>query len=442
MSRREQLAGIDPLGRREPKSGDPTQPTMSMSEADAALFGELTRREATRQTVRPVSIFTIYPDIKQARRAVPLPVRARWSGEPRDIADLFNAWLEIIAAERQAAHLPPFDLNEELWAEVVEARQHTEDSEGNFGNYHVQAGPVERVFLEVIYLAVSIRRDGLANPVTVQRIGPNAYRLETGERRWLAYHILYGYFNGDGGKPQERDKWENIPAIVVEDFSVWRQASENTARADLNAIGRARQFAILLIDLLTKQGRVFQPYETLALPGQSDRPYYAQVMEERVPKGKGEMLANAMGISHRAAFTRGRILLGLPDEAWLLGDMLDIPEDELLRIAKIESPEAAIAEARKFAANVATRNKSNENQPAPAPKTKLTDPPALFLDAACKRGEKLFSKQYEQAARAVFALHSGIAQAQPATKAQIRAQIDELRHCLDQLEQALESAEA
>jgi hypothetical protein len=437
VSRRNQLADIDPLSRK-PQSDDEDKPRMSMEEADVALFGELSRRESTRQTVRPVSIFDIQPDIKQARRAVPLPVRARWSGNPRDIADLFNAWLSIIAEERKAANLPPFDLNEHLWAEVVEARQKDEDAVGTSG----QPGPIEKTFLAVITLAVSIRRDGLANPITIQRTGPNTFRLETGERRWLSYQILYGYFNGEGGKPQERDKWGSVPAIIVDDFNVWRQASENTARADLNAVGRARQFSILLMDLLGKQGQVFQLYEALVQGGQADRNYYAQVANKRVPKGKGEMLANALGVAHRAAFTRCRILLGLPDEVWLLGDTLDLPEDELLRIAKIESPEEAVEETRRIAANVATRNISDGSPAKQKSTKKSTKPPTLFADTSLKRGKKLFSRQIEWAAKEIFALRGGVGQAQPATKLQIREKIDELRRSLDTLEQSIDSDES
>jgi hypothetical protein len=436
MSRRDQLAGIDPLGRRD--ETEQSRTPMSISEADAALFGELSRREATRQTVRPVSIFDIHPDIKQARRAVPVQARGHWSGDPRDIADLFNAWLGIIGDERRAANQPPFDLNEHLWAEVVESRQREEDE----GESAYRPGPVERAFLAVTGLAVSIRRDGLANPVTIQRVGPNHYQLETGERRWLAYHILYGYFNGDGGKPQERDRWEGIPAIVVDDFNVWRQASENTARADLNAIGRARQFAILLMDLLSRQGKTFQPYETLVKPGQSDRAYYAQVGDARVPKGKGEILANAMGVSHRAAFTRCRILLGLPDEIWLAGDDLDLPEDELLRLAKFESVEEAIEETRRIAANVATRNKTSDSPSTGKTRSKKQKPPTLFPDSALNRGKKLFSRQIELVAREIFAIRDGVGQADPGTKLQILEKVEELRDCLDTLEETLEANES
>jgi hypothetical protein len=146
-------------------------------------------------------------------------------------------------------------------------------------------------------------------------------------------------FNGQGGKPHEREKWENIPSILVDAISVWRQASENAARADLNAIGRARQYGILMMDLLGERGHKFETFESLVRPGQSDRPYYSQVVSERVPQGKGEMLLNALGVSHRAVFTRCRTLLGLPDEVWVIGDKLDLAEDELLRLAKIEPAE-------------------------------------------------------------------------------------------------------
>lgn len=62
MSRKNQLLDVDPFGRENPQ----TQPnnSLSMAEADSALFGELSKREGARQTIRPVSIFQIYPDVK------------------------------------------------------------------------------------------------------------------------------------------------------------------------------------------------------------------------------------------------------------------------------------------------------------------------------------------------------------------------------------------
>lgn len=438
MSRKNQLLDVDPFGRENsptPSGGN----SLSLTDADAALFGELSRREGARPTIRPISIFQIYPDFKQPRRAVPAQVREHWSGEPKDIADLFNVWVNAIDEERHKAGEPDFNLDHFLWSEKIESRAVSED---DYESEKYQPGPMENAFLKVVELAVSIRRDGLANPVTVQRLDRNSYRMETGERRWLAFHILYGYFNGDDGKPMERDNWQNIPAIVVDTFNVWRQASENAARADLNAVGRARQFAILMMDLLSTQDIRFDDYDALVKRGQSERAYYAQVIPYRVPSGKGEMLSNGLGISHRAAFTRCRTILGLPDEVWMIGDTLDLSEDELLRLARLPSDEQAILEARKLAEIVATRNNfdgSDTKSKIGEGKDKSNMPPTLFHDVALKRGKKLFSKQHEVVAKEIFALRSGVGEAGGATKAQIRAKIDELRECLDLLEKTLDN---
>jgi hypothetical protein len=406
MSRKRQLADADPFGGDD--EGGEKQHNLSMGEADVALFGELAKRDSSRHTVRPVSIFDIDPDVQQPRRAIPPQVRSQWSGQIYDITSLFNIWINYINDERQAVGRGVFDLGEYLSV-----------TEGDLEERN-DPGPMENSLLNIVALAVSIRRDNLANPITVQRISGTRYQIETGERRWLAFHLLNAYFEG------ERDRWGTIPAIVVDQFNVWRQASENSARSDLNAIGRARQYALLMMDLLKSEH--FDSYSALIKPGESDRAYYAQVVAYRVPKGKGDMLLNALGVSHRAAFARCRTLLSLPDEIWLIGDVHDLPEDKLLRLAKIGPVDKAIDEARKMVANVASRNN-----------TKSTKPPTLFADPALKRGKRLFSTQNEQAAKEIFMIRSGVGQASGTTKAQVRAQIDELRRCLDRLEKTLDS---
>lgn len=404
MSRKRQLADIDPFGSGEGEE----QHNLSVGEADAALFGELAKRESTRHTIRPVSVFDIEPDVRQPRRAIPPQVRGQWSGQIRDMVSLFNIWIGYVNDERQAVGYGVFDLGGYLSATEGDLEERDDP------------GPMENSLLNVVALAVSIRRDGLANPITVQRISGTRYQIETGERRWLAFHLLNAYFEG------ERDRWETIPAIVVDQFNVWRQASENSARSDLNAIGRARQYALLMMDLLKSER--FDPYSSLIKPGEADRAYYAQVVPYRVPKGKGDMLSNALGVAHRAAFARCRTLLNLPDEIWLIGDSHNLPEDKLLRLAKVEPIDKAIDEARKMVANVASRNN-----------TKSTKLPALFADPALKQGKRLFSTQNEQAAKEIFTIRSGVGQASGTTKAQVRAQIDELRRCLDRLENTLDS---
>lgn len=437
MSRKNKLADLDPFGRDESSAGQSSnrdeRPRLTMSDADMALFGELSKREQARHMVRATSIFSVYPDARQPRRAVPSNVRAYWSGEPKDIADLFNAWLQQINKERKQHNLPRFNLDDVLWSEAVERLGRKEGEHISVDD----VGPIERSFLQVVDLAVSIRRDGLANPITIQRIAGNRYRLETGERRWLAFHILYGYFNGSDGKPREQDRWESIPAIVVENFSVWRQASENAARADLNAIGRARQFSILLMDLLEQNDEQFQTFENFIQSGKSEREYYAQVREHRVPTGKSDMLSNGLGVSHRAVFSRCRILLGLPDEVWTIGDNLDLAEDELLRIAKIEPESEAVIEARRVAEIVATRNNPSATTITPSSSKSVSPSPALFTDPALRRGKKLFSKGESLLAKELFEIRDGVSGADAGTKLQLRQAIDDLRQTLKRLEDKL-----
>jgi hypothetical protein len=299
MSRKDRLAGADIFGggesQPEAESGE-----LTMRQADQALFGELAHVDNARKDIKPVRINEITPDLSQPRRALPSEVRAQWSGKPDDLAGLFNTWLELIAHESGRA----FDLDG-----LMQSQRQIPESEQ-------AAGPIETAFTELVELAVSIRRDGLTNPITVARDG-RFYRLETGERRWLAYHLLHAYFNGENGRPNERSQWTHIPARIVEGVNVWRQATENTARQNLNAIGRARQFALLLMDLHgADQFRAFDQFE-------HERDFYAQVAdggEWRIPRGSGEMLLNAMGLKNESQLRYYRALLRLPLAVWIKAD--------------------------------------------------------------------------------------------------------------------------
>lgn len=437
MGRKNLLAGVDPFGGKSEGEPPKDRPSLSMTDADAALFGDITKLDAGRQTVRPIPIIEIYPDVKQARRAVPSAVREHWNGEPRTVPEMFNFWLDLIDTERERAQAAKFNLSDYLWAEAAEKRARSEEEVEADG---YRPGPAESAFLKVVDLAVSIRRDGLTNPVTVEQRGARRFHLETGERRWLAYHMLFNFFNAGTGAPDEHAKWEKIPAIVVSQLSVWRQASENTARADLNAIGRARQFSILLMDLLQRDGMTFKPYEQMVQTGQCDRLYYAQVLEHRVPSGKGETLSNAIGAGHRSAFTRCRMLLGLPDTVWDIGDNLDVSEDELLRWAKLPQADA-IEQARLYSEKiVASRNNLATQPTQPTDQKKTEKSPALLADPALKRGKRFFSPQDDAIFREILAIRDGVGQAEPATKHQVKTLLDQAQARITALKQLLDNA--
>src|SRR5262249_36018206 len=143
------------------------------------------------------------PDPLQPRRAIPSPVRIYWDGRPSTIATLFDTWFRMAVDERGKA----FDI-ESFLRGLDDAPRPEEDE---------KIGPIYASLTDLLDMAANIRANGLTNPITVANTG-NGYHLETGERRWLAYHILNLYFE------DEQDKWNRIPARVVEDFSVWRQA--------------------------------------------------------------------------------------------------------------------------------------------------------------------------------------------------------------------------
>lgn len=310
----------------------------SVLNADEAVFGEIRETEGRRIVARPIAIAEIYPDLAQPRRAIPSAMRKTWDGQPTTIHTLFNTWLRAVEDERGA----PFDLHAYLTGGMTDRSTQETKSAGQLGQIGSEDGAVgalEYALLQVVELAASIHRDGLTNPITIARKG-GFYTIETGERRWLAYHLLNSYFTGID--PEDMT-WEKIPARVVDGVSVWRQASENNARDDLNAVAKARQLALLLMDLHGMEH--FRPIDNF----DDEQGYYAQAVDLAVPHGKSELILNAMGVEHRNVIYRHRNLLKLPYEVWLLADDLNWAERRLRKLTPPTAPKEAITVARQWA---------------------------------------------------------------------------------------------
>lgn len=278
----------------------------SFAEIDAELFGAIQQNDANRQTASPVSIFEIVPDPSQPRRAVPYRVRdaAEWHGDPGQMGDLFAAWTELVQDERGGVS---FDL-----AAYLDQQETPQDERPD------QIGPLEFALVSLIELATSIRNDGLTNPITVVRMGTQSYQLETGERRWLACHLLYLH--------TQDDLFGKVAARVVERMSLWRQAAENNARSNLNAISKARQFSVLLMELLRLDEQLaFTAFHEFAF----EQGYYAQVADGdqyRIPRGTSERLLHATGLKSQKQLREYRALLRLPKQVWIMADDLNWPE--------------------------------------------------------------------------------------------------------------------
>jgi ParB/Sulfiredoxin domain len=282
---------------------------LSPLEIDEQLFGSLQKTDAHRQMASPVNINEIFPDAAQPRRAMPHKVRklVQWQGEMDRLGEVFDVWVDLVNQERGVGS---FSLAQYLnQAELGENEDADRPSE---------IGPIEQLLVELVELATSVYNDGLTNPITVVQIAPRQYQIETGERRWLAYHLLNLHI--------EDDSYSKISARIVEKKNIWRQAAENNARANLNAISKARQFSVLLIDLLqSEKGLTFTPFANFL----HEQGYYSQVAdgeEFRIPRGKGERLLNATGLKSRKQLREYRGLLRLPTRVWDMADDLNWTE--------------------------------------------------------------------------------------------------------------------
>lgn len=307
-SKRADLEAIDPFALSA------EAPDTSMKRVADDLYGAIEKSDEHLKKARPVSIFEIQPNPMQPRRAIPHVVRRRWTYDVQRMAEMFDIWLEEIARERGGV---PLDVRAYLDGKTLpadfDAAEDRKDED--------QLRPLEQTFLSLLELAVSIRNDGLTNPVTVVFIPPERYQLETGERRWLAYHLLYLH--------TQDERFGQISAREVDQVDVWRQAAENNARAGLNAISRARQLAVLLMDLLHgEEQMIFTPIEAFS----DELGFYGQVADgavARIPRNSADKLLNATGLKSKKQLREYRALLRLPKLVWQIADDLNWPERKI-----------------------------------------------------------------------------------------------------------------
>lgn len=271
----------------------------------------------------------IMPDPVQPRRAMPAELRDDWlSGIVID--EVLDAWETAALAAAIDARMPL------RWKHIIDQEDDPTplNERGDDKKEHVLP-PVAAHWMELVRLAGSIRQVGLEQPITVYPDG-RGYRLIVGERRLLAFHLLdrMGY-----------DGYAHIPALKRSEPGVWRQAFENGAREDLNAIAKTRQLGLLLMALNPGQ---WEPFDDT---GQPDQEWYAQAYQLRVPYGRAEAVTTVLGLKNPRQLRLYRALLALPELVWELADEHDWPEgrlramvkaakgdsDQLIRIAREEA---------------------------------------------------------------------------------------------------------
>lgn len=341
----------------------------SYEETNAAFFGQFADIQAIKQLrIEQIDIFDIVPDLRQPRRTLPSVLRRGRRVKPDNMSIIFEKWLNIANEERKRNDYPPLNLREAI--EMVETAlpspiaEHTRTYEDEhrlprmwITEHGIRIDPrdiknvdsiddglrpewieapdslelkkqlskfsAEAALMHIIVLAASIKQDGLTNPITLVR-RKNEYTIETGERRWMSYHLLHMIYG---------DNWRTIPSRIVPEYSVWRQASENNARQELNAISKARQLALLIMDMYDKTDTEFLPIEEF----EHEQDYYAQVADGvkwRVLKGETQKLLTFLGLSDPAQIRQYRALLRIDRDLWDFADDNNISEFEIREMVR------------------------------------------------------------------------------------------------------------
>jgi hypothetical protein len=297
-----------------PKGASPTD--MSNGRAvDANVYGtlpdevpSLIKLDTGRKVAQPMALAEIRPDPRQPRRAIPALFMRLGDG---DILTALELWASDAGRHFYTAHER---VKATAMAEMImETVMSNDDLPGMD-----EASPQTKAFVELAQLARTIHADGLINPISIGKAETGTgYWVESGERRFLAYTLLSKYVDAK--------KFGRIPAIVGERVSVWKQAAENGARRPLNAIGMARQLALLVMDMYPETS--FEALDEL-----NEQAYYAQVADGNkwriLPAKLNDVLA-VTGLKSMAQVSQYRRLLKIPNEIWQEADAEDWGESKI-----------------------------------------------------------------------------------------------------------------
>ncbi len=370
---------VDPFSKKDNKAESDGDSNNDLGEFSYTTTMEVlsgvgltTAENQQRVKVGYENIRSIQPDPAQPRRIIPHSVRGDERVSAETLPSFFVLWKRAAENERGAEididrHLRA-DESERSYA-IAEAIA-ADDEPANPEQEPVECGPLEGAFMQLVELAASIREKGLLNPITLIPDGIG-FVIETGERRWMAYHMLMWHFGAEEEiEGRGKFRWDKIPAVVVDAPDVWRQAIENNARDDLNAISKARQLALLLMHIYSEEQRAqFEPINAF----EHERDFYAQVadgFQYRIPGGKAEQLAHALRFSSTKQLRDYRRLLKIPYDLWDKADDENLPEGAIREMAKDwgSVPNGTLHAERTNGAGTVPQNRSVPNGTLPAEK--------------------------------------------------------------------------
>jgi hypothetical protein len=264
----------------------------SAEEVADEIYGKATELDTGRLVANPKPILDIWPDLRQPRRAVPTSVRGNWNGDPDELSGVLDHWR--LMAEKESGKK----------IDVLKALNGFGALEVEDSNWAIYAS-----YAKLVGLAFAIKHEGLTNPITIIRNG-SMWQIETGERRWLAHHLLAQHI--------DEKRYGKIAAREVA-YDPFRQASENNARDGYNAIEMARQIALLIMESRKDlEGMKYDKFEDMVYAGECDRKFYAQVANgyiHKIPDGRGDKICNATGLSFHRISQYRRLLAPTEDDA-------------------------------------------------------------------------------------------------------------------------------
>jgi hypothetical protein len=281
-------------------------PTEPFQDYDASVFAAMAEADIQTSTL---PIMGIIPDETQPRRVLPHGIRRAWDGTPQGYGTLIDTWESYAHKGIKWSH--PVDI---LIGKASLPDLKTDD-------------PLVLDFAELLGFAANIRDIGLNHPIGVVKRG-NYHRIVFGERRWTGFQILNHYLG-------DNEDWSTIPVKIATagDWELAKaQAAENNQSKRLSAIGRAREFAKLLMIARTDGGERYDSWDQLVVSGGCDRAWYAQVSNgelHRIPRNLGPQFEQSLNISE-TTMRKYRSLLRLFDDhklsnkvndaIWILGD--------------------------------------------------------------------------------------------------------------------------
>lgn len=278
------MATIDQLLKAKP----PRERPGGKRKADDDLYGG-TPAEATDATpTHRLLLAHIEPDPEQPRWVLPNALRLRYQAGTLSAAEAVKEWKALVDAGAPLAH--------------------------------------GKAFASLQALADSIRVGGLVNAITVVKINPGRYRIETGEQRFWAHWILVAL--------QDHTDASQIGAVIKEAFNPWHQAVENTHQEPLNAVALSRQ----IIRLLVQQHDQANGSQT-TLASLAD---YRRWAERRWTQESWVGIAEALGKQY-TLLQQIMKLSALPEPLILMADSEGLTERQLRPLSRLDDPERQLA---------------------------------------------------------------------------------------------------